>query len=128
MKDRIHIRDLALRCVVGVYPEERRAKQDVVLNLTLGADFRRAARTDNLAHTVDYKAVKQQVIRLVENSAFQLIETLADRVARLCLAHPGVTSATVTVDKPGALRFARSVAVEVTRTRPARRAPGRKVV
>jgi len=113
--DRIHIRDLLLRCIVGIYPEERCEKQDVVINITLECDCRPAAASDDIADAVDYKRLKKCVRTLVEGSAFNLIETLADRIARLCLERDGVTRATVTVDKPGALRFARSVAVEVTR-------------
>lgn len=116
MNDQIHIRDLSLRCIIGIYPEERRAKQDIIVNLDLATDMRRAARTDRIEDAVDYKSIKQRIVALVETSDFQLIETLADRIASLCLETPGVRRATVCVDKPGALRFARSVAVEITRT------------
>lgn len=116
-RDRIHIRDLLTRCIVGVFPEERREKQDIVLNITLYTDLSRAGQTDRIEDTVDYKAVKKQVLQLVEKSSFLLIERLAEEIARLCLAAPGVHRVTVVVDKPGALRFARSVAVEITRDR-----------
>jgi len=115
--DRIHIRDLALRCVIGLYPEERREKQDIIINIALEADLAAAAASDQIADTVDYKALKKKVLALVETSSFNLIETLADRIAQLALEEARVRRATVTVDKPGALRFARSVAVEVTRGR-----------
>ncbi len=117
MSDRIYIRDLALRCIIGVYPDERRDKQDVVINVVLEADLAPAAASDQLADTVDYKLLKKKILALVETSAFNLIETLADRITRLALEDRRVRCATVTVDKPGALRFARSVAVEVTRGR-----------
>ena len=116
-QDRIHIRDLTLRCIIGIYPEERRERQDVVINLILETDLAPAAASDQIADTVDYKGLKKQIIALVEGSAFNLIETLADRIAALALADARVRRVTVTVDKPGALRFARSVAVEITRTR-----------
>ncbi|MBM4156236.1 MAG: dihydroneopterin aldolase [Lentisphaerae bacterium] len=115
--DRILIRDLALRCIIGIYPEERRSKQDVIVNLAIESDFRAAARSDAIRDAVDYKAIKKGVIDLVEASSFGLVETLASRIADLCLAERRVRRVTVTVDKPGALRFARSVAVEVTRSR-----------
>lgn len=118
--DRIYIRDLALRCVIGVYPEERREKQDVIINVTLGCDHAQAAVTDRIEHAVDYKAIKKRIIALVESSQFFLLETLAERIANVCLENARVQSATVCVDKPGALRFARSVGVEVTRSRRAR--------
>ncbi len=115
--DKIHIRDLQLRCIVGLYEEERRAKQDVVLNLTLYADYQRACKTDRIEDTVDYKAIKKKVVEMVEASSYYLIERLAQAVAELCLESPEVQRVEVTVDKPGALRFARSVAVEIARER-----------
>ena len=125
--DRIHIRDLMCRCIVGIYPDERREKQDVIINITLWADYRAACRSDDIADTVDYKAIKKQVIRMVEDSSFQLIERLAEEIAGrykghpsfkgICLANPRVEKVAVSVDKPGALRFARSVAVEIVRAR-----------
>ena len=117
MPDKIYIRDLALRCIIGVYPEERREKQDVIINVALACDHSAAARSDRLEDAIDYKQLKLRIRELVEASQFNLIETLADRIVALCLHEPRVQAATVTVDKPGALRFARSVAVEVTRRR-----------
>jgi dihydroneopterin aldolase/D-erythro-7,8-dihydroneopterin triphosphate epimerase len=113
--DRIHIRDLALRCIIGIYPEEREKKQDVIINVVMEADLSSAGASDQIEDTIDYKTIKLQIVEMVEGSSFNLIESLADRTARICLAVPRVTRVTVTVDKPGALRFARSVAVEVTR-------------
>ena len=115
--DRIHIRDLLLRCVVGVYDWERREKQDVLLNITLYADLRTACRTDRIEDTVDYKAIKKKVAAMVEVSSYALIERLAEQVADICLEHPRVERVDVSVDKPGALRFARSVAIEIVRER-----------
>jgi len=115
--DKIHIRDLALRCVIGVYPEERRDKQDVNINITLYADLSRAGRTDGLQHTVDYKAVKKGVVAMVEASTFQLVEALAEQIAAICLGSAGVEQVRVLVEKPGALRFARTVGVEIVRRR-----------
>jgi dihydroneopterin aldolase/D-erythro-7,8-dihydroneopterin triphosphate epimerase len=117
--DRIFIRDLALRCIIGIFPEERREKQDIIINVVLEADLAAAAVSDQLADTVDYKTLKKKILALVDSSAFNLIEALADRIARLALEDRRVRRATVTVDKPGALRFARSVAVELARTQPA---------
>jgi len=115
--DRIHIRDLALRCIVGVYEHERREKQDVLLNLTLESDLLAACRSDRLEDTVDYKSVKKRVIETVESSSCQLIEHLAQKVADVCLADPHVQRVRVVLEKPGALRFARTVAVEIVRER-----------
>ncbi|WP_372798311.1 dihydroneopterin aldolase [Pontiella sp.] len=115
--DKIFIRDLALRCIIGIYPEERREKQDVVINVEMHADLRAAGRSDDLKDTVDYKSIKKAILKLVEGSAFQLIESLAERIADIALANEKVEQVTVTIDKPGALRFARASAVEITRTR-----------
>jgi len=116
--DKIHIRDLHLRCIVGIYQEERREKQDIVINITLYVDLRAAGRSDRMEDTVDYKQIKKRIIALVEGSSCFLLERLAERIAGICLQDPRVRRAVVTVDKPGALRFARSVAVEITRDRP----------
>lgn len=113
--DRIYIRDLQLRCIVGIFEEERRALQDVVINIVLEADLRRAGASDRIEDTIDYKNVKKEVVELVETSDYFLIERLAEAIAEICLRPEGVRRVIVTVDKPGALRFARSVAVEITR-------------
>lgn len=115
--DRIFIRDLALRCIIGLYPEERTNKQDVIINVTIETDLSAAGKSDNLNDTVDYKAIKLAILDFVENSSFNLIESLAEGIAAICLRDAKVQRATVTIDKPGALRFCRSVAVEVTRSR-----------
>ena len=117
--DRITIRDLSLRCIIGLYPEERIKKQDVVINVVMETDLRKAGQTDDLNDTVNYKAIKLAILDFVESSSFNLIESLAEGIAAICLNDPLVQSATVTLDKPGALRFCRSVAVEVTRERTA---------
>lgn len=116
--DVIHIRDLQLRCIVGIYPDERREKQDVVISVDLYADLSKACETDDIADTVDYKSIKKRVVKMVEDSECLLVERLAQRVADLCLEAPLVQRVHVSVDKPGALRFARSAAVEITRAKP----------
>jgi FolB domain-containing protein len=113
--DQIRIEDLALRCILGLSADERREKQDVVINLALESDLRRAGRTDRLADSVDYKSIKKKVIAAVEGSSFFLLEALAERIAQVCLEEARVKQVTVYVQKPGALRFARSVGVEIIR-------------
>ncbi len=115
--DRILIRDLLVRCIVGVDEHERHEKQDVVINVALTADLRTLARADRFDEQLDYRAIKKRIVAGVEESRFHLLEALAEEVARLCLESSGVREVQVTVDKPGALRFARSVAVEITRGR-----------
>ena len=116
--DKIHIRDLSLRCIIGIYPEERRELQDVLINITMECDLSGASKTDAIDDTVDYKSINKEIIRLVEASEYNLIETMAEKIAEICLSRDGVQRAIVTVDKPGALRFARSVAVEFDRSNP----------
>jgi len=115
--DRILIKDLMLRCVIGLGEEERREKQDVLINLILWADLRNAAASDSIKDAVDYSALKKRIITLVEGSQYHLAETLADRVATLCLEEAAVLQVQVTVEKPTALRFAHSVGVEIIRSR-----------
>jgi dihydroneopterin aldolase/D-erythro-7,8-dihydroneopterin triphosphate epimerase len=115
--DKIFIRDLALRCIIGIYPEERREKQDIVINIELHCDLQRAGRSDDLNDTVDYKSIKKAILALVEKSSYQLIESLAENIADIALADEKVQQVIVTIDKPGALRFAKSSAVEITRNR-----------
>jgi len=113
--DKIFIRDLRMRCVLGIYQEERREKQDVDINIVLEADLSQACRTDRIEDTVDYKAVKKEVIAMVEESQFYLVERLAERIAEICLKPPEVERVSVRVAKPGALRFARTVEIEIQR-------------
>src|SRR6516162_445031 len=118
--DRILIKDLMLRCILGLSSEERREKQDVLINLILWTDLRPAAASDNIEDAVDYSAVKKRIIALVEESQYHLAETLADRIATLCLEQPAIQQVQVTLEKPTALRFAHSVGVEIIRSRAGR--------
>jgi FolB domain-containing protein len=115
--DRIHIRGLLVRCIVGVYPEERQEKQDVNIEITLYADLRAACKSDRIEDTADYKTIKKKVVAAAEQSSFFLVERLAERIAEVCLEDPRVLRVRVLVEKPGALRFARAVAVEIHRER-----------
>jgi D-erythro-7,8-dihydroneopterin triphosphate epimerase len=117
MADQIEIKDLMLRTIVGINPEERRDRQDVLINITLDADTRAAGRSDDIADAVNYRTIAKQVIHLVENSQFFLVERMAAEIAHICLQDQGVERARVTVEKPGALRFARSVGVTIVRER-----------
>ncbi len=106
-----------MRCIIGINDEERREKQDVLINITLHADLREAGRTDDFTATIDYKAVKSRVVDIVEQSSYFLVEALAEAVAQACLSFQGVQQTDVSVEKPGALRYARSAGVEITRGR-----------
>jgi len=115
--DKIFIRDLRMRCILGIYPEERREKQDIDINIMLEVDLREACQSDRMDDTVDYKAVKKEVIAMVEQSRFFLVERLAQLIADICLKPPRVERVSVRVAKPGALRFARTVEIEIHRER-----------
>lgn len=115
--DQVHIKDLLVRTIIGINPEERVNRQDVVINITLYTDLAAAGESDDIADTVNYRTLAKKVINLVENSEFYLVEKMVAEIARLCLADPRVERAVVTAEKPGAVRFARSVGVTVDRRR-----------
>ena len=115
--DKILIRDLAVSCIVGTLPAERKRRRRVILNITLFCDLRASGSTDDLRDTVDYGRVCRRVRTLVRQSRFLLIERLAQAVTDVCLSFAGVSAVTVTLDKPGAVSGARSVAVEIARRR-----------
>ena len=116
-EDRIEIRDLLLRGILGINPQEREKKQNILVNLTLFADLRPAGQSDDIADTANYRTITKRVIEHVEAIGRFTVEALAADVARLCLQDPRVIRVRVRVEKPGALRFARSVGVEIERAR-----------
>jgi FolB domain-containing protein len=113
----IHIQDLLLRAILGINEEERRNRQDVLINITLCTDTRAAGRSDDINDAVNYRTITKKIIELVEGSSFFLVEKMAAQIAAVCLAEPRVERARVRIEKPGALRFARSVGVEIERAR-----------
>ncbi len=115
--DRMFIRDLEVDCIIGTKPEERDNKQKVVVNLELECDLSRSGATDHLGDTLNYRTLKKALVRHIESSQYMLVERLADRLAHLSLQNQMVKSVQVTVDKPGALSKARSVAVQIKRGR-----------
>jgi len=115
--DRIIISDLNARCIIGVNENERHEKQDMVINLVLFADLANAGKSDRIEDAVDYRAVKKHVLELVEGSSYMLLEALAEAIAAVCLTFNAVEQVQVRLDKPGALRFARTVGVEIVRGR-----------
>ncbi|MBF0402117.1 MAG: dihydroneopterin aldolase [Magnetococcales bacterium] len=122
--DRIKIRDLRLRCVIGVQEWERSVLQDVRIDVCLRADLSQAGKSDRIEDTVNYKTLSKAIIALTEQSQFFLVETLAERIAELCLADSRVYRVKVSVNKPGALRFAKTVGVVIKRDRSRFQPPG----
>lgn len=117
MADEIQIKDLLLRTIIGINDEERRNRQDVLINVTLWADTRLASTSDDIADAVNYRTIAKRIIQLVEGSQFYLVEKMVSAIAAICLSDPRVERARVSVEKPGALRFARSVGVTIERDR-----------
>lgn len=116
MTDQIQIEDLHLRTIIGVNEEERRDRQDVLVNIVLHVDTRPAGASDRIEDAVNYRTITKRVIRLVEGSSFYLVERMAAEIAAVCLEEAQVEEVDVRVEKPGALRFARSVGVEIHRS------------
>jgi len=115
--DRIVISDLTCRCVIGVEEWERRERQDVLVSLALAVDLAPAGKSDRIEDALDYSKLKKRVLAETESSSFHLIEALAERIAAICLEDERVEEVQVRVEKPGALRFARTVAVDIKRRR-----------
>ena len=113
--DIIYIRELKIDTVIGIYDWERRIRQRVILDLDLGADCARAARTDSVEDTVNYKSIAKRVIQFVGESEFFLVETLAERVAEVIREEFGVAWLRLKVNKKGALRGANDVGVIIER-------------
>lgn len=115
--DKIFVKDLLVRGIIGINPEERVKLQDIVVNMTLFADIRQAAETDDIAYAVNYKSITKRIIEHVEASSDYLVEKLVTDIARIILTEfDGVHRVKVRVEKPGALRFAESVGIEIERT------------
>ena len=118
MADQIEIKDLLVRAILGINDDERENRQDVVINLTLETDTRPAGGSDDIRDAVNYRTIAKRVIDLAERSRYFLVERLAEEIARVCLlADERVQRVRVCVEKPSALRFARSVGVTIVRDR-----------
>ena len=115
--DRIFLRGLTAECIIGFIDWERRVKQTVVLDLELPVDCARAAASDEVTDTVDYKRVAKRVLAFIEASEFKLVETLAQRLALLLLEEFELAWVRLSLNKPGAIRNSRDVGVVIERRR-----------
>jgi D-erythro-7,8-dihydroneopterin triphosphate epimerase len=113
----IKINDLKVRTFIGTNPQEKRSKQEIILNITFEYDAAKASQSDNLKHALDYQKLSQDVIKYIQESHFALLETLSDRVLKLIMNEKKILAAEVRIDKPKALPFASSVSVEMSRKR-----------
>ena len=114
--DRIFFRDIRVEAVVGIWEWERRITQTVSIDLEFATDVRKAAASDSIEGTLDYKRVAKRVIEYVANTKFRLVESLADSLAALVVKEFGVSWVQVSVAKPGAVEGSREVGVIVSRT------------
>lgn len=115
--DKIIIKDLLIRGIIGINEDERVNKQDILINVVMYTNTQAAAATDSIEDALNYRTITKDIIRHVEASADFLVEKLVNDIARLILTEYSVERAIVRVEKPGALRFANSVGVEIERTR-----------
>jgi dihydroneopterin aldolase len=115
--DRIFVHGLTTECVIGFVDWERRVKQKVVVDLELSADCARAAVTDQVTDTLDYRNVVKRVLAYIETSECHLVETLAERLARIVLEEFALEWVRISLSKPGAFRHSRDVGVIVERSR-----------
>lgn len=115
--DIIYLNDLRIDTVIGIFEWERRVRQTVSIDLEMAADVARAAAQDSIEDALDYKAVSKALIEYVENSRFQLVETLAERIAELILNEFDVPWVRLRINKKGAIRGARDVGVIIERGR-----------
>lgn len=113
--DIVYLRDLKIETIIGIFDWEREIKQTVSFDLDMAADVKKAAATDSIDDTLDYKAVAKRLIDFVSKSEFQLVETLAERVADIVLTEFGVKWVKLRVNKPGAVRYAGDVGVVIER-------------
>ena len=115
--DKVIIKNLTARGIIGINDWERVKKQEILINITLFADLIIAGESDKIEDSVYYRTVAKKVLEHAENSSRFTVEALAADIARICLEEPKVLKVCVRVEKPGAVRFAHSVGVEIERTR-----------
>ncbi len=115
--DKVFIKDLLVRGIIGIREWEREKEQDILINVTVYTDTLRAAETDDIEDCVDYSALAKKIQVHAETAKRLTVEALANDLAKICLETPLVRKVVVRVEKPGAVRFAKSVGVEVERKR-----------
>ena len=113
--DIVFINELRIETIIGIYDWERKVKQTISLDLEMGTDIEKSAATDAIDDTLNYKAVAKRLIAFVEDSEYQLVETLAEKIAEIVLSEFNVPWLKLTVHKPGAVRGSRDVGVIIER-------------
>ena len=117
--DRVFIEALEIDCVIGIYDWERKIKQPIVLDIEMAFDNRKPAASDEIADTLDYKAISKRLIQFVGESSFGLVEALAENCCRIIVEEFGVAQVKLKLSKVGAVRGARAVGVMIERSRAA---------
>ncbi|HXA35867.1 MAG TPA: dihydroneopterin aldolase [Steroidobacteraceae bacterium] len=115
--DKIFIHALKTEAIIGIFDWERQVKQTVIVDIEISADVRKAAMSDSIHDTLNYKRVAKRVLAFVEESSFHLVETLAERIAMLLLEDFGIAWVRISLSKPGAIRNSRDVGVTLDRDR-----------
>ena len=115
--DKVFIKDLRAHGIIGIYPHERHAPQDILINITVYTDTSRAAQTDDIADCVDYDALAKKVKSHAESAARLTVEALANDIAQLCLGERGVEKVNIRIEKTDAVPDAASVGVEIERSK-----------
>jgi dihydroneopterin aldolase len=115
--DTIFLTGLTAECIIGIWDWERKVKQKVVIDLEMSTDIRKAAASDHIDDTLDYKKVSKRLLQFVSESEFQLVETLIDRIAQIILTEFDVTAVRIRLNKQGALRGSRDVGIVIERRR-----------
>lgn len=114
--DKIFINDLQVETVIGIFDWEREIKQTISINLEMEFDISKAAKSDDINDSLDYKKVSKRIISLCENADSYLVENLIEKIAQVVLKEFPVSKVTVSLEKPGALRGSKSVGIKITRS------------
>ncbi|MEM3203797.1 MAG: 2-amino-4-hydroxy-6-hydroxymethyldihydropteridine diphosphokinase [Saccharolobus sp.] len=114
---KIIIEDLKVGTIIGVNPNERVDKQEVSIDLEIWCDLQEGVKTDKIVDTIDYKIIKKEILSYVENSSYNLLETLAFKICKVVLQDNRIKKVKVRVNKPGALSYAKNVAIELSMKR-----------
>lgn len=115
--DKVYIHGLEVETVIGIYPWERIARQRLVLDLEMDCDIAAAAASEDISHTLNYKAISDRILAYVREHELQLVETLAERLAQMVLEDFPVQALRLKLAKPGAVSEAREVGVVIERCR-----------
>ena len=114
--DKIIIKDLVARGIIGLNDWERKKPQEMIINIVIFTDIRKAGETDDIQYSVNYRTIAKKVLAHAETAARLTVEALAEDIAKLCLEEPNAKKVIVRVEKPGAVRFSKAVGVEIERS------------